>query len=564
MDPRFASHDFARVPDIHQDLIRDIYDRFRLYTTVKILVVVDGSISLTESPSGFGLGRVIRLLRESSIGCQRFRVDLARREGATATVPDPAANQPKYTGFRFDQSAGGSPLLDQYHEVWCFGFRPGNDAGPDSNITQPGQLPLSDGELAALTQWMNDRRGGVLAMGDHDYLGASMCHRIPRVRSMRRWTNEQNVPPIGGRFDADTHLRHDTNQPATAGQMDVTGTPDVIPFANQEDAVPQSIDWVPWMSFSHTFLKEWRRPHPVLCHPTRGPIDVMPDHPHEGWCYEDHEINLTATYSFAGYSGDEYPQVGGHRPAPMVIAHGTTTPHPPYNLDKGNSPKKKFGMVSAYNGHPAGVGRVVADSTWHHWFDENIQAIEAAGGANWDKISRYFLNVASWLAPPTAHNACLHFHAIESHFEYVGLQEYHPRATVFDLGSVLRHRLVPLYGPCWVSQWLIDHLQLVDDDIWAWLKDRLFWGKGIPGGPGGPCLSCPPLEAFEAAALGGIVRATMPLAHEVRNAAQPLKSHALMEPEKVSELAARGVAEGLGDLREALRKSVEGLKPLLR
>jgi len=183
----FNKFDVARgVSDVYIKAISDLSKVFRLRTTIKILVVVDGGISLTEAPSGFGAGRIVRLLRESTIGCTRFEVDTARRENDNAGAPN-------YSDFRFDQMENGTPVINKYHEVWCFGFNPDNNAGPDTNITQPGALPTSDNELKVLTQWMNDRRGGLLAMGDHDYLGASMCHRIPRIRSMRRWTNAQRL-----------------------------------------------------------------------------------------------------------------------------------------------------------------------------------------------------------------------------------------------------------------------------------------------------------------------------------------------------------------------------------
>jgi len=420
------------VSDVYVPTIAELHEAFFLRSTVRILVVVDSEISLTEGPSAFGVGRVVRLLRESTVGCTSFRVDLARRNNAAFAVnASPAPNQPRYEGFRFNSQDGGAPVLNRYDEVWCFGFKPGNDAGPDANITSALALPASDAELEALTRWMNERRGGLLAMGDHDYLGASMCHRIPRIRSMRRWTNAQGVPPIGGEFDADTALRHDTNQPFTPAQ--VSGGAE-IPFSVQEDSKPQSIDWVPWISQQVSIFKVNQRPHPILCHPTHGPIDVMPDHPHEGWNYEDDEIDLTATYAFGALSGDEYPMVGANRPSPVVIAHGTTTPNPPFNLEKGPSPKKRFAMVTAYDGHQANVGRVVTDTTWHHWFDENITAIEAAGGANWDKISRYYLNVATWLAPPGRRDWCIVFEAVKSQFSYLGFQEYKRGASVFELG----------------------------------------------------------------------------------------------------------------------------------
>jgi hypothetical protein len=550
------------VSDVYTSVIAELHEAFFLRSTVKILVVVDNEVSLTEAPSGFGVGRVIRLLRESTVGCTSFKVDLARRNNATPSVnASPAPNQPRYEGFRFDRQESGAPTLNRYDEVWCFGFKPGNDAGPDTNITAAGALPASDAELEALTRWMNERRGGLLAMGDHDYLGASMCHRIPRIRSMRRWTNAQGVPPIGGAANPDTALRHDTNQPRTFAQT--TGGAS-IPFSNQEDAKPQPIDWVPWISQQVSIFKVNQRPHPILCHPTHGPIDVMPDHPHEGWNYEDDEIDLAATFSFGALSGDEYPTVGAVQPRPQVIAHGTTTPNPPFNLDKGPSPKKRFAMISAYDGHPANVGRVVTDTTWHHWFDENIQAIEAAGGESWDKISRYYLNVATWLATPRRFDWCFVFEAVKSQFTYLGFQEYSRDANVFELGRALHVELSRTLGPCWVTSWVFDKLALVDDDVWAWLKDRLFWKKGIPVPGGEPCLSCPPFELFEMAVLGGLVRATFPVADKVKAQIDKAPGRKVkLDPERLLALQDEGAAIGVKELRRAVAHSVEELKPLI-
>jgi len=357
-------------------------------------------------------------------------------------------------------------------------------------------------------------------------------------------------------------LRHDTNQPFTAAQMAGTA---IIAFEVQEDSKPQPIDWVPWISQQVSIFQIRQRPHPILCHPVHGPIDVMPDHPHEGWCFENNEIDLTAPIEIPTLSGDEYPTVSGNQPRPTIIAYGTTTPNPPFMLEKGPSPKKRFGMVSVYDGHPANVGRVATDSTWHHWFDENITQIEAAGGVNWDKISRYYLNVATWLAPPSISNFCICFDVITTHFTYLGFQEYSPRMSVFDLGKPLYTELIRYYGPCWVTSWLLDQIQIVDADFWAWLKDRLFWKDGIPVPGGDPCLSCPPFELIEIAVLGGLVRASFPVADEIKAHVSKNSERALeMSPERLVERQLEGVAIGLKEFRGALAKSVDEIQTLLR
>ncbi|HXG64516.1 MAG TPA: hypothetical protein VNO70_05375, partial [Blastocatellia bacterium] len=398
--------ELTNVPDVYRDFLIKIHDKIRLFSTVKILVVVDTEISLTPGPAAFGVGRVIEFIRNTRVGCMRFNVTLARRSNAAPSInPSPAPNQPKYEGFRFDRKEpdGTTNTVDLFDEIWCFGFKPDNFGGPDANIFQPSAIPISDSELKVLTQWMNERQGGMFATGDHDYLGASMCSRMPRVGTMRLWTNADGVPPIDGPD------RIDTNRPANAAQADIAGSPAVMPFDNQSDAVPQPIDWVAWSSIRIAPLTYRRRPHPVLCHPKHGPINVMPDHPHEGRCFDTKinpvtgmaEIKLDGAYDFLGYAGEEYPTVGGIRPTPTVIAYGTTLPDPPYNHAKGDSPAKRFPMISVYDGHRIDIGRVAVDSTWHHWMDINLTDLEAAADKmNWEKISRYFVNLAVWLAPP--------------------------------------------------------------------------------------------------------------------------------------------------------------------
>ena len=157
----------------------------------RILIVVDVGISLSPGANAFGIERVIRLLRETSVGCMHFHVDVGQRSsGAFSVVPVPGGASPKYLGLRFNSTMpDGSLVISHYDEVWCFGFKPHAALSPptnDAEISAPGALPASDAELAALTTWMNNR-GGMFATGDHDFLGAPMCHRIPRIGTMRAW-----------------------------------------------------------------------------------------------------------------------------------------------------------------------------------------------------------------------------------------------------------------------------------------------------------------------------------------------------------------------------------------
>ncbi|HEX6187471.1 MAG TPA: hypothetical protein VFZ40_05295 [Pyrinomonadaceae bacterium] len=562
--------DLSHVVDFGRPVLVDYLDKF-FHTHVKILIVVDTEISLSPGANSFGIERVIRLMRESSVGCIHFHVDVGlRNTSAFSVVPAPTGTNAKYLGFRFDSTlADGTRVIDQYHEVWCFGFKP--HAGfvhptNDADITAASAIAASNAELAALTTWMNNK-GGLFATGDHDFVGASMCSRIPRVGTMRAWTNVQGVPPIDG------PLRIDSNRPANAAEA--AGLEE-IEFERQSDTVPQPISWVPWMWHFHTPWHVHKRPHPVLCHPTLGPIDVMPDHPHEGVMF-DHvaqpdvgldPITLTNTYNFGGgVSGDEYPTVSSVQPLPMVIAHGQTLADPPLDHEKGDSAAKRFAMISVYDGHRINLGRVASDSTWHHWMNINITELEAAGGPNWEKIKRYYLNLGVWLAPPHIPRHCFYFHVLESFYAYPGIEEFHAKVGVFELGRTFRHYLIKWYGPCWVTQFIFDWVGDLDIKLRERLIDR-YLAVPIPKRPfpprPDPCLTCPPPDLIEAAILGGVIRAASELIHKegsgIENSVKRLRD---VTPEKLDKQLRGGAAAGLKELSTLYANSVKVSKQLL-
>jgi hypothetical protein len=558
------------VVDVARPVLAELLRKY-FHTHVRILVVVDTEISLSPGATAFGIERVIRLMRESTVGCMHFHVDVGLRNSASfSVVAAPTGTNAKYLGFRFDSSLpDGTRVIDHYDEVWCFAFKP--HAGfvhptNDADITAGSALAASDAELAALTTWMNNK-GGVFATGDHDFVGASMCSRIPRVGTMRAWTNAQGVPPIDG------PLRIDTNRPANAAE--IAGT-ELIEFGRQGDAVPQPIYWVPWMWFIHHPFHVHRRPHPVLCHPTLGPINVMPDHPHEGAVF-DHvaqpdiglaPITLTNSYDFGGgVSGAEYPTVGAVQPLPMVIANGRTLADPPLIHEKGDSAAKRFAMISVYDGHRANVGRVATDSTWHHWMNINITQLEAAGGDNWEKIKRYYLNLAVWLAPPHIPRYCFHFHVLESFYSYPGIEEFHLKADLLDLGFTLRHHLLKLYGPCWVTQFVLDYAGFIDVKLRERLIER-YLAVPMPKRPfpprPEPCLTCPPPDLIEAAIFGGIVRAASELIHGGGDGIEAsLKRLGELNPDILDKQLMGGGAAGLKELQTLYAESLRKTQQLL-
>lgn len=463
----------------------DLASRFHFlgHTTIKILMVVDGTITTVESPGGFGIGRVARLINALERGCSSFTVHTARR------VPHfhPAENSGHIsTSFRFDAMADGEPVINQYDQIWLFGF---DGEGSGAVVT--------DSELRVLTEWMNNG-GGIFATGDHADLGASMCSNIPRVREMRRWTAAQNVPPQGG-FN-----RLDTNRPEN--EAEATGA-SPLAFNDERDTTAQEISWVPVSSFQIGF-RLYRRPHEILCHPKLGPIDVMPDHPHEGRTRALGEMNLARTYNFGGgVSGDDFPSVGGTQPQPLVIANGETFPAPPSSKPyKGNAGYFEFPMITVYDGRSAGVkGRVACDSTWHHWFDLNIYELEhAADDTAWQKISRYFENLAVWLAPPGRfREKCW---LIKAWLEYPLVEELEVRRLDLDkvtpeLGLSARNQFLSIFGPCTTSRFVWRSLCDLVPELCHGLQR---FEPQLPPGP--VCLTCPPFELLEAAVFDGLMR----------------------------------------------------------
>jgi hypothetical protein len=363
-------------------------------TPVRILFVIDGRINMSYDKNEFGLGQVLSTLLDPSFAWWvRFEAALVDR--------DPPES------FRFTQAGFD---IDMFDEIWFFGDWPGEEANdpkfPDSRIDLPQYAPLDDAELKMVAEWM-DRGGGVFAAGDHTLLGASMCHRIPRVRSMRRWTRAQGVPSF-----SDAH-RHETSQPAD----EMTSW--------ESDEWAQRIYPVLRRDARRPFELLGAYPHPLLCGPT-GVIDRFPDHMHEGSVFENEEVKLDEPLGIPGYDRDEYPilepeilaaavgeqpETFGLRPRPEVVAHAVTTNPEPLTAPEpggvlvmarrlGLLPGKRFAIVGAYDGDAVGIGRVVVDSTWHHWFSMNLVGFQAKAPALYRGMQSYYRNVALWLARP--------------------------------------------------------------------------------------------------------------------------------------------------------------------
>lgn len=526
---------------------------------VRILVVIDGSVG-ADPGYFFGVGKMIEILRKSAPhndpdhGFVRFDIKTATRD------PAPVIGTVDYPAFRFDAVVGGELLIDKFDQIWCFGFHPGNSGQVDDAPIDAHATKVQPVELQKLTTWMNVRGGGVLAMGDHHFLGATLAWNIPRVRAMRRWTNVDGVPPIDSPIQTGAgpiRYRHDTNQPQNALQADPAST-EQIPNDAERDGIPQKI------KLRYFGIKWRKRPHPILCS-QHGEIDVLPDHPHEGWIYEDTEIREAAAYDWGGgVAGRDFPDAvdGGARPLPQAIAWARPYPEPPYDHQKTSTEVEQFAVIGAYDGHRANVGRVVVDSTWHHWFNMNIDGLQAAaesGGADqqlaWNKIKSYFRNVAVWLSPPGKQLSMLNYAAFWSLGDPLAVEGYDAGMPSWELGETAKDILGQWVTHCQLYDWLLPFVPVELVDRFRDPRELLPPQRG-PFPPGPECLTCPPWRLIENAALGGIIKAMLP--ERERMIAERLSGKTpRVDADKIARAVEPGAAKGLSELRRRWQKDLE-------
>jgi hypothetical protein len=384
-------------------------------------MVADAEGSYTESGERFGLTELVKALEEG--GC---KVTKAHRWNNG--MPHTAGADLK--GFKF---ASPAFMPDDYDQIWLMGFASSNPKGPykDPNFA------LSDTEVEVIAKFMNDG-GGVFATGDHDDLGADLCGKVPRVRSMRRWeTDYEWLKYTNSPADLDTFIPNLQKSPPPVGRyrLDtlVTGDNNHYEFQDQSDDVPQQIDPVMRVLRSNVSNTAGGRigftesiPHPILCG-SKGPITVLPDHMHEGRCFVPDD--LTKTVSINNQIFDEYPKLtNGTRISPEVVAWATITARskdpsfddPTEDLRDSNTNVSAdyFPVIVAYNGHRVNIGRVVVDSTFHHFVNINVTGVKKEfsdepdpvnvvksqgflaspqGQAHYENIKAYWRNIAKWL-----------------------------------------------------------------------------------------------------------------------------------------------------------------------
>jgi hypothetical protein len=505
----------ARKPSrlaLDKDAVRDgIHDRWSVLDwnavfpwwrkpgKARILLYADASIRFSGGPF-LGLQYVTTLLTTRAYPYIDVDISSAHRDGTdpTATI----AGAKKLTDL---------DIVTKFDEIWFFGIN-----------SQPA---LNSDEIGLLNQFMSAPKfGGVLVTGDHANLGRGITGQIPRAGTMRQYPAPDAISP-----GWNTTLEDGPDAGAT------------FDFNDQSDDRPQNIRYRRYQVPSAAIFQRRQRPHPVLCGPD-GPIDVLPDHQHEG--------EAVAPVPAAGDAN--WPSKAGHQERPQVIAWGRIKD--PAASKHG----QEIGVISAYDGHNVDVGRIVADSTWHHWFDINLTGIAAppsayagfddtaAGQAALKKIDAYFLNCAVWLAPPSVQAAMRNF-AWWSILWTDRVAELSLDTPILKLGAEAIDALGRQAPRCTASQWVFDW-PIFKEKIphWEWpqLQERFQ-------------LTEVPIEQFVA---GGILRQLMIEVGPQREARFPDRAPA---DEQLERAMLQGVEQGMAALSKQLLEEAKQLGSLV-
>ncbi|HET6976037.1 MAG TPA: hypothetical protein VFI24_06930 [Pyrinomonadaceae bacterium] len=276
---------------------------------------------------------------------------------------------------------------EPFDEIWFFGLHQSNTnrfsllarrGGPESELNQA--------ELDALTEWMKVRDdgyggGGVLMTGDHSNetpsnvlagrnghcattvtnpaflgLGRALGRCVPRAGSLRRWEG----PPSYHSADSFSTISSSGFQT------------DRLP--QQLQLRPVNVDGDPDPN---------GEPHPLFFFKEGTFIQVFPDHGHEGAVITpDEDAPLDPKMWPLGPNGQPT--------RPHVVAFGRDA-----------RKSEPLNIIATYNGDLSGVGRIVADSTWHHYMNLNLRGFPhpAPEGSPSDQVGQFYANLAVWLAP---------------------------------------------------------------------------------------------------------------------------------------------------------------------
>lgn len=222
-----------------------------------------------------------------------------------------------------------------------------------------------------------------------------------------------NNPKAPRNWPAQGEDRADTLQANEDGTYD---------FTNQSDDKPQPLTLLPYGDKPH---------HQIFDISANGKDSVLrtyPDHFHEGEVLgmggvEGSEPwSLKETFVVDGKTCEEYPMYNGAQLLPQIIATGHVIGGHATNVegdklcdsgfrpDSSKTKEKRINTLSVFDGRPLGIGRVMTDSSFHHFTDLNLIGDPCAGselktmgfGRQYlNEMTAFYLNCATWLARET-------------------------------------------------------------------------------------------------------------------------------------------------------------------
>lgn len=341
---------------------------------IKILLYTDNSDTKIDN-SAHGLGTMVAHLKAHEPAFAEFDVTLLCRNAGGST---PAENKLV------------KDLVNKFDEIWFFGYH-------QINRKRPGQLflrgssssELEPEEIVALKNWMkvSNQGGGVMVTGDHSEIppadavksdlrecpdsgkgeplgiGRAIGRCVPRAGQMRNW---DGLP---------------TSQPRDSFNTQVSRPGiDVDLLLLQIDHVPQRLV-LPHFDDQGNQVTNGE-PHQLFWYTSDNWIRVFPDHAHEG------AVVLPTAEQLA--DEEMWPKVQGKQPTPKFVAYG---------IDERNC--RLLPLIATYNGDAVNRGRVVTNSSFHHYLNINLTNYPPGQpvGSDADQIGRYYSNLALWLCP---------------------------------------------------------------------------------------------------------------------------------------------------------------------
>lgn len=342
---------------------------------IKILIYTDtDKISAEDEKAPWRVFILRKLLEEYRSQFLQFKLKVINRYQGCVDGKKPIPPAP----IRIDRA-----LLEreQPDQIWFFGWFQANAGETFDKFLGSNQNELDpETEVTALREWMDERGLGVLISGDHSNLrpggtaldppksfvclGKALGSPVPRAGRLRVWNGPPNLFP---REDAVSTLV------ATGATLD----PDKL----QGDSTPQKLaleNVAPAGVPAQAHRLFWGRDESGR----DVTIDVFPDHQHEGEVVE-----------FKALDGDWPPfdeqDPEKKQPKPVVVARG-------YDKLRNLS----VPVLAVYDGDMRQVGRIVADSSWHHYFDENLIGFKS-DSPTLGLLGQFYRNLALYLAPLT-------------------------------------------------------------------------------------------------------------------------------------------------------------------